>query len=149
MKRIREALDSVESFADRVEDRSVKISVDRAGHVVLNVQGRAFVPLGKGAAQGITDSAGLDLVDIWQVHDAVVGPHLFEPRRTLRIIPGKLSGEPHALGTRIPTRMVWSLRGQGLDAEDIIELYPRLSRENVIEAIDLEDELERNLANAA
>ncbi|MGH2663739.1 MAG: DUF433 domain-containing protein [Actinomycetota bacterium] len=148
MRKIRQALSTVEAFGERVEDRSVKVSVDHSGRVVLNVQGHAVVPLGHGFAQSLTDPAGLDLVDEWKVHKAVRGPHLFQPRPSLRIIPGKLSGVPHALGTRIPSRMVWSLRRQGFETGDIIELYPRLTPESVEDAIDLEDELERNLTAA-
>lgn len=149
MNKIRQALATVESFGERVKDRSVKVTVDASGRVVLNVQGHALIPLGQGFAQTLTDPAGLDLVDEWRVHEAVRGPHLFEPRPSLRIVPGKLSGEPHAVGTRIPSRMVWSLHRQGLEMADIIEFYPRLTPENVGDAIDLEDELERNLGHAA
>lgn len=149
MSRIRKALSSVEAFGERVEERSVKVTVDRSGRVILDVQGHALIPLGHGFAQGLTGPAGLDLIDEWHVHKAVRGPHLFQPRPSLRIIPGKLSGEPHALGTRIPSRMVWSLKQQGLEEADIIELYPRLTPENVQDAVDLEDELERNIALAA
>jgi uncharacterized protein (DUF433 family) len=45
--------------------------------------------------------------------------------------------------------MIWSLQRQGLETDDIIELYPRLTPDSVRDAVDLEDELERNLAYAA
>lgn len=144
MSKIRQALSSVESFGERVEDRSVKVTVDRGGFIVLEVQGEVFLPLGGRFTAPLT-TADLDLVDEWKVHRAIRGPNLFEPRPSLKIIPGKLSGEPHAEGTRIPSRMVWSLRRQGLGTADIIELYPRLTEQNVDMAIDLEDELEHNI----
>jgi uncharacterized protein (DUF433 family)/DNA-binding transcriptional MerR regulator len=145
MRQIRRALSSVESFGERVKDRSVKVTVDRSGFIVLDVQGEVFIPLEGGSFTAPLSPEWLDLVDEWKVHKAIRGPHLFEPRPSLRIIPGKLSGEPHADGTRIPSRMVWSLKRQGLGAADIIELYPRLTQENIDMAIDLENELERNL----
>jgi uncharacterized protein (DUF433 family) len=66
-----------------------------------------------------------------------------------RIIPGKLSGEPHVVDTRIPTKMLSTLRTRGLEVSAIIELYPRLTQENVEEAIALEVQLERNLRAVA
>ena len=92
---------------------------------------------------------GLNLIEVWQGDRGVVGPHLFEPCATLRIIPGKLSGEPHVVDTRIPTKMLSTLRTRGLEVPAIIELYPRLTQENVEEAIALEVQLERNLRAVA
>jgi uncharacterized protein (DUF433 family) len=147
MQQIRRALTSIEGIAEGIESRTVRVRVDRnSGRAVLYVQGQPVIPLGWGFAQGLADEAGFDLVDEWKIHEAIRGPNLVRPRPSLRIIPGKLSGEPHAAGTRIPSRTVWRLRSQGLDEADIIELYPRLTPENVRDAVDLEDELERNLA---
>src|SRR5207245_660350 len=111
--------------------------------------GEVFVPLSRGLAQVLVHLEGLDLVQAWRGGNGVIGPHLFEPRPTLRIIPGKLSGEPHVVDTRIPTKMLASLRTRGLEIEAIIDLYPRLTRQNVEEAIALEVQLERNLRAAA
>jgi uncharacterized protein (DUF433 family) len=51
--------------------------------------------------------------------------------------------------TRIPTRIVWALAHQGLETSSIVELYPRLTRQNIREAVDLEDQLEHNLHRVA
>jgi uncharacterized protein (DUF433 family) len=45
--------------------------------------------------------------------------------------------------------MLSTLRTRGLEVPAIIELYPRLTQENVEEAIALEGQLERNLRAVA
>jgi uncharacterized protein (DUF433 family) len=151
MAKIRSALAAVERLGDRLLDRRVSVWVDARGGLVVNVEGEVFVPLGKGLAQMLANLEGLDLVQAWQSMEGVgvVGPHLARPRPTLRIIPGKLSGEPHVVDTRIPTRTLSSLRKRGLDTDAIVDLFPRLTGQNVDEALALEVQLERNLRTAA
>ncbi len=149
MAKIRGALAAVERLGDRLREHSVKVWVDPKGGLVVKAEDEVFVPLRRGLAQALTHLEGLDLVEAWQGENGVVGPHLFEPRSTLRIIPGKLSGEPHVVDTRIPTTMLSSLRTRGLEVDAIIELYPRLTHQNVEEAIALEVQLDRNLRAAA
>jgi uncharacterized protein (DUF433 family) len=149
MAKIRGALAAVERFGERLREHNVRVWVDPRGGLVVDAGDEIFVPLRRGLAQGLAHLQGLDLVEAWYGGNGVVGPHLFEPRPTLRIIPGKLSGEPHVVDTRIPTKMLLSLRARGLEVEAIIELYPRLTTENVDDAIALEVQLERNLRAAA
>jgi uncharacterized protein (DUF433 family) len=149
MAKIRGALAAVEKLGDRLREHSVTVWVDPVGGLVVDVEGEVFVPLSRGLAQGLAHLEGLNLVEAWQGDGGVIGPHLFEPRATLRIIPGKLSGEPHVVDTRIPTKMLSTLRTRGLEVPGIIELYPRLTQENVEEAIALEGQLERNLRAVA
>lgn len=145
MTKIRGALAAVDRLGDRLRNQSVNVWVDPRGGLVIDAAGEVFVPLSRGLAQTLAHLEGLDLVEIWPGGNGVIGPHLFEPRPTLRIIPGKLSGEPHVVDTRIPTKMLASLRSRGLGVDSIIELYPRLTLQNVEEAIALEVQLERNL----
>jgi uncharacterized protein (DUF433 family) len=149
MTKIRGALAAVEHLGDRLRDQRVKVWVEPAGRLVVDIEGEVFVPLNRGLAQGLAHLGGLNLIDAWQGARGVVGPDLVEPRASLRIIPGKLSGEPHVVDTRIPTKMLSALRQRGLGVTAIIELYPRLTQENVEEAIALEVQLERNLRAAA
>ena len=149
MTKIRSALATAEHFGHRLQDQSVEVWVDPSGRLVVRLEGDFLVPLGKGVAQALAHRQGLDLVSVWDGFNGAVGPHLLEPRPTLRIIPGKLSGEPHVVNTRIPTRLLSGLRSRGLRIEAIIELYPRLTPTNVEEAVALELQLERNLHAAA
>ncbi|GAB4331662.1 MAG: hypothetical protein Kow0010_17210 [Dehalococcoidia bacterium] len=73
------------------------------------------------------------------------GPDLLRPRPRLRIVPGKLSGEPHVEGTRVPSTVLYTLHENGYTAEQICTMYPEVSPEALTEAIDLE----RALAAAA
>ncbi len=146
---IRGALAAVERMGDRLRTRRVDVWVDPNGRLVIDAEGEVFVPLGRGLAQMLAHREGFDLVDVWQGRNGVLGPHLFEPGPTLRIIPGKLSGEPHVVDTRIPTKILSSLQARGLEVGAIIDLYPRLTRQNVEDAIALEEQLESNLHAAA
>jgi uncharacterized protein (DUF433 family) len=73
------------------------------------------------------------------------GPDLVRPRPTLRIIPGKLGGSPHVEDTRVETRALAALREDGMSVERIEALYPHLTAVQIREAIDLEEQLKRNL----
>lgn len=149
MTKIRRALESVEDFGDRLREESVIVSVDLKGGIVIHAGTDVFIPLRHGYAQTLASGQGLDLLRPWSIHPYIVGPDLLEPGPTLRIIPGKLSGEPHVVDTRIPTQTIWGLSSQRFDTDQILELYPRLTRENVKDAVDLEGQLERNLRHAA
>ena len=70
------------------------------------------------------------------------GPDLLEPRPLLRIIPGKLHGEPHLLDTRITSAAVYALYQAGYDIPAIREMYPEVIPAALHEAIDLEHTLE-------
>jgi uncharacterized protein (DUF433 family) len=77
------------------------------------------------------------------------GPDLVQPRPTLRIIPGKLGGSPHVVDTRVETRSLSALREDGTSVERIAALYPHLTEVQIREAIELEEQLKRNLLRAA
>lgn len=86
----------------------------------------------------------VDLVGPFEGSHGQQGPDLFRPRPHLKIVPEKLSGEPHVEDTRIKTAVIAAFRGRGLTTGDIRELYPSLRPIHVREALDLEDQLKRN-----
>jgi len=69
------------------------------------------------------------------------GPDLLEPRPLLRIIPGKLHGEPHLLDTRIPTAAIFALHRQGFSIAEISTMYPDADSKALGQAVELEDTL--------
>jgi uncharacterized protein (DUF433 family) len=69
------------------------------------------------------------------------GPDLLEPRPLLRIVPGKLHGEPHVVHTRIPTAVLFELFSEGYNTTQIQAMYPDISSEALQQAIDLEQTL--------
>ena len=75
------------------------------------------------------------------------GPDLRRPRPLLRIVPGKCSGEPHLLGTRLTTIAIRALVERGYDLDGVAELDPREDPEAIREAADLERQIA--LASAA
>ena len=90
--------------------------------------------------------AELDLVAISRSADLEVGryggPDLLSPRSRVTIRPWVHSGEPCIRGTRITTMAVYSLaEDRGLEAKNIVRLYPGTSVRDVREAIDLETSL--------
>ena len=76
-------------------------------------------------------------------------PPTHRARPNLRIVPGKLSGSPHIVSTRIETIAISALRDRGLDNERIHQLYPVVAPMAIAEAIDLERQLRENLNAAA
>ncbi len=69
------------------------------------------------------------------------GPDLLVPRPQLRILPGKLHGEPHLLDTRISSATVFLLFKDGYQIERIQAMYPDATLEALRDAIDLEQSL--------
>jgi uncharacterized protein (DUF433 family) len=69
------------------------------------------------------------------------GPDLLEPRPLLRILPGKLHGEPHVLHTRIATAVLYELHREGYSDDQIRRMYPDVSEDALRQAIDLEQSL--------
>jgi uncharacterized protein (DUF433 family)/DNA-binding transcriptional MerR regulator len=73
------------------------------------------------------------------------GPDLVRPRPDLRILPGKLGGSPHVVGTRNETCAIAALAKDDFTLDGILSLYPHLTREQIDQAIDLERQLDENL----
>src|SRR4051794_3988994 len=94
------------------------------------------------------DGAEPDQVDLFGPFQAadedettVRGPDLLRPRPHLRIVPGKLGGEPHLAGSRLPTRAIAALAGRGLGPAEISTLFLDQTRAAITEAIELERQL--------
>lgn len=147
MVRIRKELSLVESLGDRLMDDGFAVEVDPAGKLHFAHGHEKWIELGGGHRQ--YEAGALDLVRPFEIHLGIVGPDLAQPGETLRIIPGKLSGEPHVEGTRIQTQAVGALDARGLDPTTILELYPDLQLRNVTAAIQLEQRLAENLLHEA
>jgi uncharacterized protein (DUF433 family) len=72
--------------------------------------------------------------------DGVSGPNLLRPRPLLRIVPSKVSGEPHVVHSRLTTLTIAALAARGYSALRIAEMYDE-PVEAIEEAIDLEQQL--------
>jgi DNA-binding transcriptional MerR regulator/uncharacterized protein (DUF433 family) len=101
------------------------------GSVVLGEQPRSTV-----GGQYLLEDAGLDLFAPFER-----GVDLRVPRERLRIVPGKVAGEPHLAGSRLTTRTLGALADRGLTVEQISELYPHDDPVGIVEALDLERSL--------
>lgn len=150
MSEVRRALQRIEQAgldlwhpAGEDVDKS-PLRVDRRGRIYITVLDGTVDAHG----QGVLDPDSLDLLGVFQV-DGGRGPDLRVPRDRLRIVPGKVAGEPHVGGTRVTTPALAALHARGYPVEMIVELYPDLAHEAVDEAIDLEWELAGSLAPAA
>jgi uncharacterized protein (DUF433 family) len=77
--------------------------------------------------------------------EGLVGPSLTEPRPLLRIVPGKLAGEPHVVDTRVSTTLIDALMNRGYSAAHVLEFYPFLSEATIDQSRSLEDQLRGNL----
>ena len=56
----------------------------------------------------------------------------------LRIIPGKVSGEPHLENSRITTRAIHALYERMGDFGSVANLYPHVAYEALEQAVNLE-----------
>lgn len=68
------------------------------------------------------------------------GPNLLKPRPSLRIVPLKVAGEPHVVGSRITSRSLVALHKRGFESAAIADMYG-ISPQSVGDAIDLENQL--------
>lgn len=144
VQRIRKEFAKIEQLGERLETESCRVWVDKRGGIRLGDQGDAFVPLPPGMAQRALDLGDVDLLAAFSSPSGRVGPDLRRPRPTLRIIPGKLAGEPHVQETRIPTIGLASMMRRHFEPDQIMELYPGISRVSIQEAVELEDQILSN-----
>ena len=126
------------------EEHGPRVAVDRAGRIHFDADGGVITSGG----QRTLDPDVLDLLAPFRTDDGLA-PDLYAPRPTLRILPGKLSGSPHILKTRIETVALAALERRGLSEPKIAALYPMASGASIRDALDLERDLQKLQAVAA
>jgi uncharacterized protein (DUF433 family) len=140
MQEVRATLIAIRGHGREIWESDVRVLVDRRGRVFFETEQQLW----SGRQSALADV--LDLFSEFAWSGPLRGPDLVRPRPTLRIIPGKLSGEPHIDGTRIATKKMAALVTDGIEPDEVLELYPDLTRRAVLEAIDLEKQLSANAA---
>lgn len=148
MKAVRRALSELDDLdlALWTDDGGPAVRVDRAGEIHL-VTEHGIERLGDRARPFEDDL--LDVLEPFPVRKGVKGPDLRAPRPDLRIVPGKLGGAPHVAHTRLESEALGALARSGLPEAKIYRLYPRVEPEAIVQAIDLERQLDTNLARTA
>jgi uncharacterized protein (DUF433 family) len=91
----------------------------------------------------------LDLIEPFESESGIRGPNLVAPRPKLRIVPGKLGGSPHLQRTRLETAALAAIAQRGMPRKNVYRLYPRFDPSAIDQALDLEDQLTRNLEPVA
>ena len=135
MQRIRQALRELDRQGLPRERLQQLVLVSQGGELFLKDDGSVVRAI-PGLQAGWPEMLDLVLVARYRT-----GPNLLEPRSLLRIIPGKLHGEPHLLGTRITSATVYTLHENGYGTEQIRAMYPEASSHALRQAIDLEQSL--------
>ena len=133
MRRIRQALQELDKQDLPRERLRQLVRVSPGGELFFEDDGGVVR-----AAPGL-QAGWLDMLDLVAPYHN--GPDLLEPRPLLRIIPGKLQGEPHMLGTRIASATVYTLHKGGYGTEQIMAMYPEAAPHALRQAIDLEQSL--------
>lgn len=151
MRQVQRLVDVVKREAGRlgdvIADGAVELRVDISGTPFVDVNGYMIEDSTRWA-QLVGRPLVVDLLATFSVDEHLVGPNLRHPRAHLRIIPGKLSGEPHVEDTRVETRVLAALAHRGLSSRDLAKLYPDLPVVSIENALDLEQQLDRNLRAA-
>lgn len=109
--------------------------VDRNGKVHIHAQDH----VADLAGQVALDGEWLDLLGPFG-SDGGRGPDLVAPRPHIRIVPARVAGEPHVVGSRLTTMSLTALARRGIGVSKIANLYD-VTVEVVEEALDLERQL--------
>lgn len=145
MQAVRKALGQLQELSLDLfaADGDARLVVEESGQILVRQRGE----LADLSGQGVLDV--LEQFAPFPTLSDLRGPNLQSPRPHLRIVPGKLSGEPHVEDTRLETQALAAFRMRGASVEDILTLYPFVDAISVEEALDLEDQLNRNVQLAA
>lgn len=144
MRSVREVLEQAATM--QIPFGQLNVLVDSRGRVHYQRSDEDELELPTGQEVFKEPLEELNLLTEYRVAGAW-GPDLRTPKPELRIVPGKLTGEPHVADTRLATAQLWSLHSQGFDNQAIKRLYPALSErpDALDQAIALEDQLAANL----
>jgi uncharacterized protein (DUF433 family) len=115
------------------------------------MRGHAIIDVGDHSLTGdqvVGRALLLDLLAPFE-SDGITGPDLRKPRASLRIVPAKLSGEPHVAGTRLESRAVAALVERGFSLDHVASLYPFATPPALADCVDLERQLAANLRSRA
>ncbi len=134
MARVRALLDEIEAAGLSEIPLQRLVLVSSGGDVFLRFEDKV-VRIDEGHQIGL-------VVLLVLIAPFDTGPDLLFPRPHLRILPGKLSGQPHVEDTRIGSLNIYSLHQSGYSDGDIKAFYPSLVDAAVQEAIDLEASLD-------
>ena len=139
MPQVREALDELER---RGLDVWAEEPYASGTPLVVNIDGRVHLADGwaAGAHGQLSLVSMLDLLGPFGMGDHH-GPDLVRPRPSIRIIPGKVSGEPHLVGSRITTKSVAALYRRFGNVRRVAALYPEAASQTIEQAVDLENSL--------
>ena len=107
---------------------------------------RRSVKRSRAASSATPVADAIDLIAPFSTREGLRGPDLVRLRPELRIVSGRPSGSPHVVHTRLETRTLYTLSRDGLDCTAIRQLYPYVTEKQLAEALDLERQLEANLA---
>ena len=140
MPKVRQALAMLDEHNldlwDAAEGRS-PILVDPRGRIFVRLHDEVVDLHG---AHGLPDLQAWGLTEAFTIDGQVTGPDLLVPRKNLRIIPGKVSGEPHVVDTRITSLALASLSRDGFATGQIAGMYD-LPESHVADAVSLERQL--------
>lgn len=140
MPQVRSALEQLVDMGRRLWDADSETSP-----VLVDCRGVLHLRQPDGSVADLDGQAPLDetwLDPLQPFEEAGLrGPDLVRPRRHLRIVPGKLAGEPHLHDSRLTSMTVSALSRRGFPLAQIIEMYPHEDQEVIREAIDLEQEI--------
>jgi uncharacterized protein (DUF433 family)/DNA-binding transcriptional MerR regulator len=133
MQHIRQALEALDRRGLSRAQLGHIIALERGGRLVLQL-GELPQPI------TLTGQAARNsfLTPVQPYNHA---PHLLEPRPLLRIRPGKLHGEPHVFGTRVPTATIFELARMGYGLHEIRAMYPAVDLVALQQAIEFEQSL--------
>jgi uncharacterized protein (DUF433 family) len=118
------------------EGHTSPLMVDRSGRIYISDEASLRTDRGQGVMADV-----LDLLGPFDTEEGTWGPDLRQPMPHLRIVPGKVSGEPHLAHSRLTTQSVAALAARGFALPDIRRLYPDEDAQGLSEAIELEQRL--------
>lgn len=145
MPAVRRALKELRELNLSLWDRDrPSVLVDASGHLLVKHPAGVHDLSGQVVSEDL-----LDLIAPFSTSEGTRGPDLIAPRADLRIVPGKLSGSPHVVHTRLETRALAALATDGFDVPGIHRLYPYVTTLQIEQALELEKQLEDNLIKRA